>query len=569
MATITEDAPPPPGGGGVAELEAHKEAGNKAFAEGHFIAAVAAYTAALAAVPSPPPPGAGTAVAAVLSNRAAANLKLENYGDVIADADAALAADGAYTKAYYRKGSALLVLGRFKRAKACFATVLKLKPGDKDAAAKLEDAEKQAKRAAFEAAIATEAGAPPSQTLDPNAVAVDAATYKGRHLPPFPGATDGFSVRSALLPPGGLSAAAAARPPAVAPEALAGAPELVNENGLSHAFVTGIMADFKAQRLVHKKYVIELLLRARRHLASQPAVVSVPWPAGARAFNVCGDTHGQYYDTVNIFEAQAGLPSPANPFVFNGDFVDRGSWSVENVLLLFAWQLLYPRSVFLTRGNHETRNMNRMYGFDGEVKAKYDASLVDLFSEVFCALPLGVVIDKRVLIVHGGLPTVDGVSVDGDLAHIDRFREPPESGLMSDVLWSDPQPFPGRGPSKRGVGKSFGPNITAAFLKANGLELLIRSHEVREEGYLVEHDGKCITVFSAPNYCDQMGNKGGVVRLVRRAGPGAPPLPAGPPPGGDDGYTLAHPEFVSFDAVPHPPVRPMAYATGMMGGYGF
>lgn len=155
---------------------------------------------------------------------------------------------------------------------------------------------------------------------------------------------------------------------------------------------------------------------------------------------------------------------------------------------------------------------------------------------------------------------------------------------MSDLLWSDPQPFPGRGPSKRGVGKSFGPDITAAFLAANNLELLIRSHEVRDEGYLVEHQGKCITVFSAPNYCDQMGNKGGVVRLVRRAPDGTILEPGQSADGGsgsgsaadssagtglvNGGYRLDKPEFISFTAVPHPPIKPMAYATGMAGLFG-
>jgi serine/threonine-protein phosphatase 5 len=51
------------------------------------------------------------------------------------------------------------------------------------------------------------------------------------------------------------------------------------------------------------------------------------------------------------------------------------------------------------------------------------------------------------------------------------------------------------------------------FFKKKLLELLVRSHEVKDEGYLVEHDGKCITVFSAPNYCDQMGNKGAFIRF--------------------------------------------------------
>jgi len=538
-------------------------------AEGHHVQAVQAYSGAITLAPS----------AALFCNRAFAQLKLENYGNAIEDAEAALKMDPTFVKAYYRKGAALLALGKFKLARSAFATVLKLKPNDKDAAAKKEDADKQVKRAAFEEAIATDLGSPPSFTMDPNAVAVEEG-YKGRHLPPFPGAADGYAVRSAASGPGGVAAASRV----VSAEALAADPELVNENGLSASFVLGMMADFKAQRLLHRKYVVELLCRARRHFASLPTLVPVAWPVGTRHVNVCGDTHGQYYDTVNIFENQAGIPGPTNPFVFNGDFVDRGSWSVENVLLLFAWMLLYPRHVFLTRGNHETRNMNRMYGFDGEVKAKYEAGLIELFTEVFRAIPLAVVIDKRVLVVHGGLPTVDNVSLE-DMARIDRFREPPESGLMSDLLWSDPQPFPGRGPSKRGVGKSFGPDITAAFLSSTNLDLLIRSHEVRDEGYLVEHDGKCITVFSAPNYCgectarawtpllhaltplpvpstDAMGNKGGIVRLVRRERGSGAILEAGE---AGENYHLAEPLFITFGAVAHPPIKPMAYA-GAMGG---
>ena len=173
------------------------------------------------------------------------------------------------------------------------------------------------------------------------------------------------------------------------------------------------------------------------------------------------------------------------------------------------------------------------------MKAKLDDSLNPLFSEVFQALPLAVVIDARVLVLHGGLFQQDGVTLD-DIAKIDRFREPPEEGLMSDLLWSDPQPFPGRGPSKRGVGQSFGPDVTSKFLDANGLSTLIRSHEVMEEGYLVMHGGRLVTVFSSPNYCDAVGNLGGVVRV---ASGGA--------------YSC-----VSYKSVPHPPMRPMAYSAG-------
>ncbi len=88
-----------------------------------------------------------------------------------------------------------------------------------------------------------------------------------------------------------------------------------------------------------------------------------------------------------------------------------------------------------------------------------------------------------------------------DLRNINRHKkkQPGHEGVMMEMLWADPQTLPGRGASKRGVGLQFGPDVTKRFCENNGLTAVIRSHEVRQEGYEVEHDGRCITVFSAPN----------------------------------------------------------------------
>jgi serine/threonine-protein phosphatase 5 len=188
--------------------------------------------------------------------------------------------------------------------------------------------------------------------------------------------------------------------------------------------------------------------------------------------------------------------------------------------------------------------MNKIYGFLGEIKHKYDDKVMDVFSRLFQVLPLAATIEGKVFVVHGGLSTQDGgVSLD-EINAINRFCEPPQSGLMSDLMWSDPQPQVGRSPSKRGLGFSFGPDYTNAFLEKNGLQLVIRSHEVRDEGYELEHGGKCITVFSAPNYCDQMGNKGAMIRF-------------------ESAEDMSKPQFIKFEAVPHPNVPPMRYASNM------
>jgi serine/threonine-protein phosphatase 5 len=128
--------------------------------------------------------------------------------------------------------------------------------------------------------------------------------------------------------------------------------------------------------------------------------------------------------------------------------------------------------------------MNKIYGFEGEVKHKYDAGIMTMFTETFNWLPLCATINDRVFVVHGGLCKDDGVKLD-DIVKVNRNREPPDSGIMSDLMWSDPCPFPGRTASKRGVGVAFGPDVTNNFLDDNGLDLLVRSHEVKEEGYIV------------------------------------------------------------------------------------
>lgn len=144
--------------------------------------------------------------------------------------------------------------------------------------------------------------------------------------------------------------------------------------------------------------------------------------------------------------------------------------------------------------------------------------------------------------MHGGLFSEDGVTLD-DIRKIERNRQPPDSGPMCDLLWSDPQPQNGRSVSKRGVSCQFGPDVTKAFLEENQLDYIIRSHEVKAEGYEVAHGGRCVTVFSAPNYCDQMGNKASYIHLQ-----------------GSD----LRPQFHQFTAVPHPNVKPMAYANTLL-----
>ena len=422
----------------------------------------------------------------------------------MADATRAVEIDPTYVKAYYRRADAAAGLGRVKDALKDYRAAAKVAPRDPDLRRKLAAAEKEVTRLCFEAAIAVpdaDAGCVADRVeLDTMPVEVD---YSGPRMDPHP------SVEGRHI--------------------------------VTEEFVENMIAAFKAQQTIHRRYAFEIVLAAGDVLRSLPTVVDVEVSDDTH-ITVCGDVHGQFFDLLHIFDVN-GLPSPSNPYVFNGDMVDRGSCSAEVVLTLFALKVVHPHALHLARGNHESASMNKIYGFDGEVRAKYTALLADLFRETFCALPLAHVIGEKVFVVHGGLFARDGVTLD-DLRAVDRFREPPEEGLMCEALWSDPQPEPGRAPSKRGVGCQFGPDVTADFLKTNGLSLVVRSHEVKEDGYSIDHPDGCVTVFSAPNYCGA-GNAAAFVRFTAPS------------------FT---PRFTRI-AESHPnPVRPMAYSSMFMGG---
>jgi len=191
-----------------------------------------------------------------------------------------------------------------------------------------------------------------------------------------------------------------------------------------------------------------ILNKVKDILTALPPLVEVD-VAADKEITICGDTHGQFYDLVNIFKIN-GNPSDNNPYLFNGDFVDRGSFSVEVIMTLFAWKVALPNAMHLTRGNHEARNMNKLYGFEGEVLHKYDSKIFELYLKTFCALPLTYILSKKVMVCHGGLFAKDGITL-ADIKKINRFMEPPDEGLMTDLLWADPTKENGRHPSKRGI----------------------------------------------------------------------------------------------------------------------
>lgn len=178
-----------------------------------------------------------------------------------------------------------------------------------------------------------------------------------------------------------------------------------------------------------------IILKARDLFEKDKSLVHITVPED-KEVTVCGDIHGQYYDLLNIWSIN-GNPSEENPYLFNGDFIDRGSFSVEVVLSLLAWKVALPNHLFMARGNHESRNLNKMYGFEGEVKHKYNEKTYELFSDLFCYLPVAHCINRKIFVAHGGLYSKDGVKIS-DIESCNRVREPGDEGILCESLWSDP-----------------------------------------------------------------------------------------------------------------------------------
>ena len=244
---------------------------------------------------------------------------------------------------------------------------------------------------------------------------------------------------------------------------------------------------------------------AREIFMEQPVLLEISSP-----LNVCGDTHGQFSDLLRLFDF-GGTPPKTN-YLFMGDYVDRGKNSIETICLLLAYKIKYKDNFFLLRGNHESDNINRVYGFYDECKRRYNLKIWKNFSDCFNCLPVSALIDDKILCMHGGL-SPDLTSLD-QIRKIVRPTEVPDRGLLCDLLWSDPdRDVKGWGDNERGVSVTFSDDIVEKITDNLELDLVCRAHQVVEYGYEFFANRRLVTVFSAPNYCGQFDNAGAMMSV--------------------------------------------------------
>ncbi|CAG8504309.1 11097_t:CDS:2 [Paraglomus brasilianum] len=273
----------------------------------------------------------------------------------------------------------------------------------------------------------------------------------------------------------------------------------------------GLDLDACISQLLQKQLLAESLIKeicekTKELLMRESNVIHISAPV-----TVVGDIHGQFYDLIEIF--RIGGYCPYTNYLFLGDYVDRGLFSIETISLLTCLKLRYPERVQLVRGNHESRAVTQTYGFYTECVRKYgNTNVWHYFTDMFDYLTLSVVIDDKIFCVHGGLsPSIHSID---QIKTLDRFREIPHEGPMADLVWSDPdQDKDEFAISPRGAGYTFGGEVVKKFLHINGMSHILRAHQLCMEGYQVLYDDRLSTVWSAPNYCYRCGNMASILEV--------------------------------------------------------
>ncbi|NWY52260.1 PP2BC phosphatase, partial [Chionis minor] len=235
---------------------------------------------------------------------------------------------------------------------------------------------------------------------------------------------------------------------------------------------------------------------------------------------VCGDIHGQFFDLMKLFEV-GGSPNNTR-YLFLGDYVDRGYFSIECVLYLWSLKINHPKTLFLLRGNHECRHLTEYFTFKQECKYQQCKDL----NILMCC-------DQAPVLCTSAPPVcVCCCSFCQHFPHflyvfqLDRFKEPPAFGPMCDLLWSDPSEDYGNEKTLehfahntvRGCSYFYSYPAVCEFLQNNSLLSVIRAHEAQDAGYRMYRKSQTtgfpslITIFSAPNYLDVYNNKAAVLK---------------------------------------------------------
>ncbi|KAK8894625.1 hypothetical protein M9Y10_023062 [Tritrichomonas musculus] len=302
-----------------------------------------------------------------------------------------------------------------------------------------------------------------------------------------------------------------------------------------------VIETLKRGEIVEEKKAVSILNILKEILYLENNLLQLSSP-----ITVCGDVHGQLDDVIYLFKKAGGEKN--QKFLFLGDYVDRGKFSINTFLLLACYKLKYKENFYMLRGNHESRQVSFKYGLYAETMAYYGHNGIwFLLNNIFDFLPLAAIIDHSIFAVHGGLsPDLKYIY---QLQSVNRMVEVPSTGLIADLLWSDPDEGGNQWRcNSRGSGYVFYKRQAEEFLHNNKLDKIVRAHQLANSGFeykfspkskksspssfLMDKDednlsgynsdksqylsdgseGKLLLVWSAPNYMYTSNNKASILK---------------------------------------------------------
>ena len=271
----------------------------------------------------------------------------------------------------------------------------------------------------------------------------------------------------------------------------------------------------KKGELPERSVVRKVLIDAKDVFLSQGPLIELNSNSDTDCEDITyvGPISGYLSTLIKLFEKH-GSPSEKKTYVFLGRYVNRGDKSLECLLLLLAYKIKYPQNVILLRGNHEALAIATVYGLYSQCKEKKYATgdFIEI-CDCFDCMPFVCIVDKKYFCVSGGIS--DKLNDLKDIKDIKLPVNIPNTGLVTDLLWSDPSgEIEDWGVSPRGAGQIFGEKAALSFCKKFGFDLIIRGLELTQNGY--EEFGKekkVVTLFSAENYMGTYDNKGGFMTI--------------------------------------------------------
>jgi protein phosphatase len=274
------------------------------------------------------------------------------------------------------------------------------------------------------------------------------------------------------------------------------------EDIVTQVISTRIAPERRQQVRVLARVVESLVEGVTALLRNEPPVLSL-----IGEYCVVGDIHGNVDSLIRIFE-KMGYP-PNRRYLFLGDYVDRGRFSCEVVLLLYGLKVLFPEHIRMMRGNHEFPLMSELYGFKYECEVRLSLQIYKKIMASFDELPIAAIIGRN-FCVHGGISPQ--LKSSGDILSITKIKggQPLGESVVTDLVWSDPSNRVSEfEKSPRGCGVLFGADAVNKFTKECGIvSRIIRSHESCSGGFEwpFSENGPVLTVFSSCNYCEIMND---------------------------------------------------------------